>query len=130
MRRFSTCFQYFFTGMGFGAITYLCILTFFYDAAVLTVIGTTSVLLLSGLIGLLSMIMRTDLPFTISLAIHLVGTFFIFWLMVLINHWGLNWWNIFLFFLIYVIIWLICLLEQRTAVHRINDAIRKKRAQN
>lgn len=130
MRKFSTYFQYFFTGMGLGAITYLCILTFFYRAAAPTVIGTTSVLILSGFIGLLSMVMRTDLPFTISLAIHLVGTFFIFWLMVLINHWGLNWWNIFLFFLIYVIIWLICLLEQRTAVHRINDAIRKKRAQN
>lgn len=45
--------KYFFTGMGFGAISYLCMLTFMYHQAAPTVIGTISVLALSGLIGIL-----------------------------------------------------------------------------
>lgn len=129
MSKFSTCFKYFFTGMGFGAISYLCMLTFIYHQSAPTVIGTVSVLALSGLIGILSMVMRTDLPLSLSLTIHLVGTFLIFCLMVTINHWGMNWWNVLLFIIIYAIIWLICILEQRKAVNRINNAIQKKRSQ-
>lgn len=130
MKSFSISLKYFCNGMGFGAISYLCILTFLYHGVRPTISGTLSVLGLSGLIGLLSMIMRSDLPLTISLLIHLSGTFLIFWLMVTINHWGMNWLSILLFFIIYAVIWLICVLEQRRAVNRINAAIRQKRAHN
>lgn len=130
MSRFSTSLKYFFTGMGYGAICFLCILTFFYPNVAPTARNTVSVLLLSGLIGILSMIMRTDLPLSVSLLIHLIGTFFIFWLMVSINQWGFNWWSILLFIVIYVVIWLICILEQRKAIDRINTAIRNKQSHN
>lgn len=128
MNKLSIFLKYFFTGAGFGAITYLCILTFLYHDEAPTVVGTSSVLIISGLIGLLPLVMRTDLSLSVSLLIHLVGTFFLFWTMVTINHWGLNWLNPFLFVIIYVIIWLICILEQRRAINRINAAIRKKQA--
>lgn len=76
------------------------------------------------------MIMHTDLPLSVSLLIHLIGTFLIFWLMVSINQWGFNWWSILLFIVIYVVIWLICILEQRKAIGRINAAIRNKQSHN
>lgn len=130
MSRFSTFLKYLFTRMGYGDICFLCILTFIYPNVVPTARNTVSVLILSGLIGILSMIMHTDLPLSVSLLIHLIGTFFIFWLMVSINQWGFNWWSILLFIVIYVVIWLICILEQRKAIGRINAAIRNKQSNN
>ena len=62
MKWFGKCIDYFFTGMGFGAICYVCIMTFLYPGVGLTVKETVSVLGISGIIGFLSMIFKTDLP--------------------------------------------------------------------
>lgn len=70
MKWFSKFLDYFFTGMGFGAICYLCILTFFYPGVAPTVKETVSVLILSGAIGFISMIFRTDLSMSVALGIH------------------------------------------------------------
>jgi hypothetical protein len=126
MNKLSVLLNYFFTGIGYGAISYLCILTFGYAGVVPTVKSLVSVFIISGLIGLLSMIMRTDLPLMAALGIHFVGTFFLFLIMMLVNNWPVNWWAILVFLLIYVVIWLICVLEQKRAISRINLQIRKR----
>lgn len=126
MKWFGKCVDYFFTGMGFGAISYVCILTFLYPGVGLTVKETVSVLGISGVIGFLSMIFKTDLPMSADFGIHLVGTFVLFMLMAIINHWSININSIVIFIFMYGIIWLICLLEQKKTVDRINDRIKKR----
>lgn len=126
MNKLSVLLNYFFTGIGYGAISYLCILTFAYAGVAPTVKGLVSVFIISGLIGLLSMIVRTDLPLMVALGIHFAGTFFLFLIMMLINNWSVNWWAFLIFLLIYVVIWLICILEQKRAISRINLQIRKR----
>lgn len=128
MKWFGKCVDYFFTGMGFGAICYVCILTFFNSGVAPTVKETVSVLGLSGLIGFVSLIFKSDLPITISFIIHLVVTFVLFLLMGAINNWEISLRSILLFILTYIIIWLICLLEQKKTVNRINDRIRKRKS--
>ena len=126
MKWFGKCVDYFFTGMGFGAICYVCILTFLYPGIAPTVREMTSVLGISGVIGLLSMIFKTDLPMSAAFAIHFVGTFLLFILMTLVNHWSINLATLIMFIFTYGIIWLICLLEQKKTVNRINDRIKKR----
>lgn len=126
MKWFGKCVDYFFTGMGFGTISYVCILTFFNPGVAPTVKETISVLGISGVIGLLSMIFKTDLPMTVDFVIHLIITFVLFLLMVVINNWEVSVRSVVLFVLIYVIIWFICLLEQKKTVNRINDRIKKR----
>ncbi|MGS0678894.1 DUF3021 domain-containing protein [Lactobacillus johnsonii] len=126
MKWFGKCVDYFFTGMGFGAICYVCILTFFTPGIAPTVRETISVLGISGVIGLFSMIFKTDLPMSAAFAIHFVGTFILFILMAIINQWSINISSIVIFILMYGIIWLICLLEQKKTVNRINDRIKKR----
>ncbi len=59
-------------------------------------VSTTSVItvfIISGLIGELSFVFQTELPYSIALVIHLIGTFILYSVMMLINHWPLNWQN-------------------------------------
>lgn len=126
MKWLGKCIDYFFTGMGFGAISYVCILTFLYSGTGLTTKGTISVLGISGAIGLISMIFKTELPMSAAFAIHLVGTFILFWIMCSINDWLVNTSSILLFIFIYALIWLICLLEQKKTINKINARIRKR----
>lgn len=126
MKWLGKCVDYFFTGMGFGAICYVCILTFFNPGVAPTIKETISVLGISGVIGLLSMIFKTDLPMTVEFTIHLIITFILFLLMAVINNWEVSLRSVLLFVFTYVIIWLICLLEQKKTVNRINDRIKKR----
>lgn len=126
MKLLNKCISYFLTGVGFGSTSYLAILTFVYPKGAPTPIGFISVFIMSGLIGLLSMIFETDLPFTIALIIHLVGTFVLFILMILISKFPLSQMAIGLFLLIYLIVWAVVLLMQVNTVHKINSRIKKR----
>ena len=101
-------------------------MSFLYAGVGLTVNVFVSVLGISGIIGFLSMIFKTDLPMSAAFAIHFIGTFILFMLMATINHWVINISSIVMFILMYVVIWLICLLEQKKTVNRINDKIKKR----
>lgn len=127
MKKFGKYLDYFVTGMGFGAISYLCILTFIYPGTAPTSKGVISVFIISGLIGILSMIFRTDLPITIAIIIHLIGTFIAFAVMALINHWNIGIASICLFLLIYLIIWLILIGEQKRTINQLNTRIKAKK---
>lgn len=129
MKKIGKLLDYFMTGVGFGAIAYLLILTFVENGATPTPRGVVSIFIISGLIGILSMIFKTDLSLTLSLGVHLVGTFIAFLVMAIINNWQLGVPSISLFFSIYLVIWLILILEQKKTINQLNIKIRDRQNQ-
>jgi CHASE2 domain-containing sensor protein len=127
MKKIGMYLDYFVTGMGFGAISYLCLLTFIYPGVTPTTKGVVSIFIISGLIGILSMIFKTDLPITIAIIIHLFGTFIAFVAMAMINHWGIGLSSITIFFSIYLIVWLILIGEQKRIIKQLNARIKAKK---
>ena len=127
MRKLSNFINYFFTGVGFGAATYLIILTF-ASPSIPTRLGVISVLIISGLIGILSMIFAIDVPPAIAFSVHIMGTFLLVLLMCWINKWPINFWLVSVFVLVYIVIWLIVILSQRQTVKEINSSIKKRNA--
>lgn len=127
MRKLSNFINYFFTGVGFGAATYLIILTF-ASPSIPTRLGVISVLIISGLIGILSMIFAMDVPPAISFSVHIIGTFLLVLLMCWINKWPINFGLVGVFVLVYIVIWLIIILSQRQTVKEINSSIKKRNA--
>ena len=125
MRKLSNFINYFFTGVGFGAATYLIILTFAFPD-VPTRLGVISVFIISGLIGILSMIFAMDVPPAIAFSIHIIGTFLLVLLMSWINKWPINFWLIGVFILAYIVIWLIVIFSQVKTVKEINSSIKKR----
>lgn len=126
MRKFGKFLDYFFTGMGFGSICYLCVLTFANPGVPPTAKGVVSIFILSGLIGILSMVFKTDLPLLLAIIIHFIGSLILFLIMNFINNWLISWDSIFIFILVYIIIWLIILLEQRKTVNKLNAKIKQR----
>lgn len=126
MKLLKKSISYFLTGVGFGSTSYLAILTFAYPNVAPIPIGFISVFIMSGLIGVLSMIFETDLPFTIALIIHFAGSFILFILMILISKFPLSQMAIGLFLLIYLIVWAVVILMQVNTVHKINSRIKKR----
>ncbi len=127
MRKLSNFINYFFTGVGFGAATYLIILTFAFPD-VPTRLGVISVFIISGLIGILSMIFAMDVQPAIAFSVHIIGTFLLVLLMSWINKWPINFWLIGVFILAYIVIWLIVILSQVQTVKEINSSIKKRNA--
>ena len=125
MRKLSNFINYFFTGVGFGAATYLIILTFAFPD-VPTRLGVISVFIISGLIGILSMIFAMDVPPAIAFSVHIIGTFLLVLLMCWINKWPINFWLIGVFISVYIVIWLIVILSQVRIVKEINSSIKKR----
>ena len=126
MWKLSNFINYFFTGVGFGAATYLIILTFAFPGVPATPLGVISVFIISGLIGILSMIFAADISPTIAFSFQIIGTFFIVLLMYWINKWSITFWSIGVFILVYIIIWLIVILSQVHTVNKINSRIKKR----
>lgn len=126
MKLLGKCLLYSCVGIGIGAVCYLSILTFIYPGVAPTVLGLISVFVISALIGLLSMIFETDMPFTYAIGIHLVGTFLLYVIMNLINNWPINRWTVFIFVLVYLIVWLIVILTQGSKIHRLNMKIKQR----
>ncbi|MBC6341587.1 DUF3021 domain-containing protein [Lactobacillus kimbladii] len=125
MRKLSNFINYFFTGVGFGAATYLIILTF-ASPSIPTRLGVISVFIISGLIGILSMIFAMDVPTAIAFSVHIIGTFLLVLLMCWINKWPINFWLVGVFVLVYIVIWLIVILSQVHTVNKINSRIKKR----
>ena len=125
MRKLSNFINYFFTGVGFGAATYLIILTF-ASPSIPTRLGVISVFIISGLIGILSMVFAMDVPPAIAFSVHIIGTFLLVLLMSWINKWPINFWLIGVFILVYIIIWIIVILSQVHTVNKINSRIKKR----
>ena len=126
MWKLNNFINYFFTGVGFGAATYLIILTFAFPGVPATRLGVISVFIISGLIGILSMIFAAEVSPTIAFSVHIIGTFLLVLLMYWINKWSITFWSIGVFILAYIIIWLIVILSQVHMVNKINSRIKKR----
>ena len=126
MRKLSNFINYFFTGMGFGAIAYLIILTFAFPGVSTSPLGVISVFIISGLIGILSMIFAMDIPLVMAFSVHLLGTLLLVLIMIWINNWPINFWLIGVFVLVYIVVWLIVILSQTQTVKEINSSIKKR----
>lgn len=121
--------DYFVTGIVFGAITYLLILGMLSDSVGDVDVPLKSVLIVficSGLIGELSFLFQTDLSYLLALGLHLVGTFILFSIMMILNHWIINWQTLMIFILSYIVIWIIIRLTQERDIRKINQQIKKR----
>lgn len=121
--------DYFVTGVGFGAITYLLILGMVSDSVGDVDVPLKSVLIVficSGLIGELSFLFQTDLSYLLALGLHLVGTFILFSIMMILNHSIVNWQTLLIFILVYIVIWIIIRLTQERDLRSINQQIKKR----
>ncbi|NDO57639.1 DUF3021 domain-containing protein [Lactobacillus reuteri] len=117
---------YFIRGTGYGSITYLAIIAFLTPNMTVSTTSVITVFIISGLIGELSFVFQTELPYSIALVIHLIGTFILYSVMMLINHWPLNWQTIIIFIIVYIAIWLFIRLLEEQHINRINKQIRNK----
>lgn len=121
--------DYFVTGVGFGAITCLLILGMVSDSVGDVDVPLKSVLIVficSGLIGELSFLFQTDLSYLLALGLHLVGTFILFSIMMILNHSIVNWQTLLIFILVYIVIWIIIRLTQERDLRSINQQIKKR----
>lgn len=118
--------RYFIRGMGYGSITYLAIIAFLTHNMTVSTTSVITVFIISGLIGELNFVFQTELPYSIALVIHLIGTFILYSVMMLINHWPLNWQTIVIFIIVYIAIWLFIRLLEEQHINRINKQIRNR----
>ncbi len=98
--------RYFIRGMGYGSITYLAIIAFLTHNMTVSTTSVITVFIISGLIGELSFILYS--------------------VMMLINHWPLNWQTIVIFIIVYIAIWLFIRLLEEQHINRINKQIRNR----
>ena len=119
--------RYFIRGMGYGSITYLAIIAFLTPNMTVSTTSVITVFIISGLIGELSFLFQTELPYSIALVIHLIGTFILYSAIMLINHWQLDWQTIIIFLIVYIAIWIFIRLVEEQHINRINKQIRKRR---
>lgn len=120
---------FFVTGMGFGAITCLLILGIVSNSVGAINIPLMSVIVVficSGLIGELSFLFDTNLSYLIALLLHLIGTFTLFSIMMLFNHWLIDWQTLCIFIFVYIIIWIVIRLTQEKDIQKINRQIKKR----
>lgn len=120
---------YYLIGVGFGGLIYIVSL-WSVSASQQTVGQITNVVLLSGLIGLISMIFESDsLPFTVQLVIHFV---LVYAVILLMNWLGSNdvLWN-WLFFgnfiLTYLVVWAVVYYTFYRRVSNINRKLAGKK---
>lgn len=119
----------FFIGIGFGATIYLLILGVTYENIGDLRVPLKSVFIVflcSGLIGELSFLFDTELSYTLALVLHLIGTFCLFSIMMVLNHWIINWQTLLIFILVYIVIWIIIRLTQQRDIRKINQQIKKR----
>lgn len=119
----------FFIGIGFGATIYLLILGVTYENIGDLRVPLKSVFIVflcSGLIGELSFLFDTELSYLLAMILHLIGTFSLFSIMMLLNNWPINSWTLLIFIFSYVVIWIIIKVTQKKDIRRINRQIKKR----
>ena len=129
MKNWQKALDYFVTGMGFGAIIYLVILGVTYENIGDLRVPLKSVFIVflcSGLIGELSFLFDTELSYFLAMTLHLIGTFSLFSIMMLLNNWPINIWTLLIFIFSYVVIWIIIKVTQEKDIRRINRQIKKR----
>ena len=122
----------FLKGLQVGSLVYLLAQILSIQHMPATHGNIISVLVMSGLAGLLTLIFEaTDfIPFPLLLFIHFIGTAGLAVGMMVYNDWGefVLGWNFWLaFVLIYLFVWLLVYVDSALKTRKINDALAKRR---
>lgn len=122
-------------GVTIGSTIYLLVIAAGYQPTPPTPKNILSIMLMSGLIGLLSWIFETDsLPYFIALGVHCLSTFGLVTIMMAYNGWLFTAWERPQFWInylsgyviIYGLAWGIIELILITRVRRINEVLKKR----
>ena len=109
-KNFRNVINCFTNGVGYGATTFLLFVAFDGFQSV-TTFNVLSVLIISGLIGVLTLVFDLDnWSYLVELLLHFLGTFSLILVMMWLNHWLSlqNWLNFCISFIgIYLIIFFI-----------------------
>lgn len=117
----------FLKGVAIGSTTYLVFLTIHFQPMLPTALNTISVMLISGLIGVATFIFQTDLNYFVALVLHFIITVLLVLIMIMVNHWGINWQSLWLIVIAYVFIWIVLRLQQERDVREINAKLNKRK---
>jgi len=122
-------FRYAIRGVGYGAVAYLVLIAFSVAPTNVSPKNVVSLLLVSGAIGVLSMIFDSDheaVAWPLAFGIHLVGTAALILGLMFYNNWsiGVSFWIEFV--LIYVVVWAVVMLDQHLRVSQINQALKQR----
>ncbi|KRK85859.1 hypothetical protein FC99_GL002348 [Levilactobacillus koreensis JCM 16448] len=115
--------------MSYGAVAYLLLIAFHVTSDTVSPKIVVSLFLASGAIGVLSLIFDSDheeVAWPLAFTIHLVGTAAVILLLMVYNNWsvGLSFWIDFV--LVYIVIWVTVMLNQRLRVSQINQALKQR----
>lgn len=126
-------FQYFLTGLEHGSTIYLVFLLFQLPSSVPTAMNIVTMMVMSGLIGLLSFLFRAEwAPFWVLVLIHMSLTFSIVLGAMVVNAWVVwrspTYWLEFIgsYLIIYLIVWGMLFVTNQVQVKVINEALKKR----
>lgn len=117
----------FLKGLVIGATTYLVFITFHFQNTLPTVFNTVSVMIISGLIGIATVVFKTDINYFLAILIHFLTTSVLVGIMMFLNHWQIGWQSVLLVVLTYVIVWIIMRLQQLQDVRKINARLNQRK---
>ena len=120
-------FKRFCMGIGYGAVTYLIVVTLRIQSSMPSILNTASVLIISGLIGVASLVFELDIGYLTALLIHFVITCGLIAVMIWINHWEFTFITLIMTVIIYLIVWGLMRLNQVNDVSRINRKLRDRK---
>ena len=92
-----------------------------------SLLNTASVLIISGLIGVASLVFELDIGYLTALLIHFVITCGLIAVMIWINHWEFTFITLIMTVIIYLIVWGLMRLNQVNDVSRINRKLRDRK---
>ncbi|MGO2723289.1 MAG: DUF3021 domain-containing protein [Lactobacillus sp.] len=126
-------FQYFLTGLEHGSTIYLVFLLFHLPSGVPTAMNIVTMMVMSGLIGLLSFLFRAEwASFWVLVLIHMILTFSIVLGAMVVNAWVVwnspTYWLEFIgsYLIIYLIVWGMLFVTNQVQVKVINAALKKR----
>lgn len=126
-------FQYFLNGLQHGSTIYLFFLLFSLPSGAPTAMNVATIMVMSGLIGLLSFLFRAEwAPFWALVLIHMILTFSLVLGAMVFNAWVIwhspTYWLEFIgsYLMIYLIVWGMLLVTNQVQVRMINDALKRR----
>lgn len=128
-------FNYFINGVGYGVFGFIAYNLIQNKTVTISPSEMLSIMVCSGLIGLLTLIFDTyNMPTIIELMVHFIGTTIIISFMTFCLNGNLNilksfdYWVVYLS--IYVIIWIVVELRIFLTVNKINEKVAKRNKKN
>ncbi|WP_203638224.1 DUF3021 domain-containing protein [Levilactobacillus wangkuiensis] len=121
--------KYAIRGVGYGAVAYLLLIAFSVAPTNVFPKNVVSLLLVSGAIGVLSMIFDSDheeVAWPLAFGIHFVGTAALILGLMFYNNWSIGIFFWVEFVVIYVVIWAVVMLNQHLRVSQINQALKQR----